>query len=144
MSDRQTVLAQFKTLGRVTPNADSFTQPSGPVPAVDDIGNEIGGIQLPDLAAPLCVHTGWNARHPDIGTPHVELSEIGSTWWHTDLPTLNQHLQVTTAIVDELIQRRLARATDRSILLEHAQTRWQQAAQTRDQSPMARPRDNDT
>ena len=35
--------------------------------AVDDDGNEIGGIVLPEIAVPLAAHTGWNLRHPDIG-----------------------------------------------------------------------------
>jgi len=34
---------------------------------VDADGNEVGGIVLPELAAPLATHTGWNLRHPDIG-----------------------------------------------------------------------------
>jgi len=37
------------------------------VSAVDDDGNEIGGIVLPEIAVPLAAHTGWNLRHPDIG-----------------------------------------------------------------------------
>lgn len=32
------------------------------VPAVDDDGNDIAGIRLPDIAVPLATYTGWNLR----------------------------------------------------------------------------------
>ena len=37
------------------------------VSAVDEDGNELGGIRLPDISVPLATHTGWNLRHPDMG-----------------------------------------------------------------------------
>src|SRR6266536_6536871 len=37
------------------------------VSAVNADGNEVAGLVLPELAAPLATHTGWNLRHPDIG-----------------------------------------------------------------------------
>jgi len=37
------------------------------VSAVDDDGNEIAGIPVPELRVPLATHTGWNLRHPEIG-----------------------------------------------------------------------------
>jgi hypothetical protein len=49
------------------------------VPAVDDDGNEVGGIVLPELRVPLATHTGWNLRHPDIGGEHQLLVFAGST-----------------------------------------------------------------
>jgi hypothetical protein len=49
------------------------------VSAVDPDGNELAGIQLPDLTAPLATHTGWNTRHPDIGGPGQTIPMIGST-----------------------------------------------------------------
>ena len=39
------------------------------VPAVDEDGNELGGIRLPDVSMPLATHTGWNLRHPEMGAP---------------------------------------------------------------------------
>ncbi len=48
------------------------------VPAVDDAGNGRGGIRLPQVAAPLATHTGWNYRHPSIGAPDRLASEIGA------------------------------------------------------------------
>ena len=46
---------------------------------MDQDGNEVGGIRLPDLAAPLATHTGWNIRHPETGGPGQTLRMIGST-----------------------------------------------------------------
>ncbi len=37
------------------------------VSAIDADGNEVGGIGLPAIEAPLATYTGWNVRHPDIG-----------------------------------------------------------------------------
>ena len=39
------------------------------VPAVDDDGNEISGIRLPDLQVPLATYTGWNLYEPEHGMP---------------------------------------------------------------------------
>ena len=37
------------------------------VSAIDADGNEVGGIRLPAIEAPLGTYTGWNVRHRDIG-----------------------------------------------------------------------------
>jgi hypothetical protein len=49
------------------------------VSAVDNDGNELDGIRLPDISVPLATYTGWNLRHPDIGGPGQTLSLLGST-----------------------------------------------------------------
>lgn len=50
------------------------------VPAVDEDGNELGGVRLPDIAVPLATHTGWNRRHEAIGAPdHVGPTLSGAT-----------------------------------------------------------------
>jgi Alpha/beta hydrolase domain len=49
------------------------------VSAVDEDGNELAGIRLPDISVPLATYTGWSVRHPDIGGPGQTLSLIGST-----------------------------------------------------------------
>src|SRR5262245_59148061 len=49
------------------------------VSAVDDDGNEIGGIALPELMVPLATHTGWNLRHPDVGGAEQLLVFAGAT-----------------------------------------------------------------
>ena len=49
------------------------------VPAVDDDANDLGGLRLPDLSAPLATYTGWNARHADIGGEGQPLVLAGAT-----------------------------------------------------------------
>lgn len=49
------------------------------VAAVDEDGNELAGIRLPDISVPLATYTGWNVRHPTIGGPGQTLSLLGST-----------------------------------------------------------------
>jgi hypothetical protein len=49
------------------------------VSAVDQDGNELGGILLPDLTTPLGTHTGWNLRHADIGGTGQTFGTLGST-----------------------------------------------------------------
>jgi hypothetical protein len=49
------------------------------VPAVDQDGNEVSGVRLPDLTVPLATYTGWNLRHPQMGAPDRVMSLMGST-----------------------------------------------------------------
>ncbi|PKB71211.1 MAG: hypothetical protein BZY87_06655 [SAR202 cluster bacterium Io17-Chloro-G6] len=46
---------------------------------VDQDGNELGGIRLPDVAVPLATVMGWNLRHPDTGSPGQTHKTMGST-----------------------------------------------------------------
>ena len=48
------------------------------VSAVDADGNEVGGVRLPAITAPLATYTGWNVRHPDIGGVGQVLSPGGT------------------------------------------------------------------
>jgi hypothetical protein len=49
------------------------------VPAVDQDGNEVAGIRLPDLTVPLATYMGWNPRHPTQGAPEQLVRMHGST-----------------------------------------------------------------
>ena len=49
------------------------------VPAVDEDGNELGSIRMPDVSVPLATYTGWNLRHPDMGSPDQLMNLAGST-----------------------------------------------------------------
>lgn len=49
------------------------------VAAVDQDGNEVAGIRLPDLTVPLATYTGWNLRHPSQGGPGQTLGNQGAT-----------------------------------------------------------------
>lgn len=41
-------------------------------------GNEISGIQAPELLVPLATHTGWNFNNPAVGDPDILFRQIGS------------------------------------------------------------------
>jgi len=49
------------------------------VAAVDDDGNEVAGIRLPEVQVPLATHTGWTLRHPEIGGSQQLLVFAGGT-----------------------------------------------------------------
>jgi len=48
------------------------------VPQVDQDGNDLGGVRLPQLEVPLATYTGWNLRDPKIGMPDERVSFLGS------------------------------------------------------------------
>jgi len=48
------------------------------VPQTDADGNDLGGVSLPSLQAPLATYTGWNLRDPSIGLPELRSSFLGS------------------------------------------------------------------
>jgi hypothetical protein len=49
------------------------------VPAVDQDGNEVCGVQLPYQAVPLATYTGWNVRHAAIGGTGQVLASGGAS-----------------------------------------------------------------
>ena len=67
-----------QAMGRTTtlPPVEGETYPAL-VSDVDDDGNEVGGIRLPDVSVPLATNTGWNLRHPDIGNPDLIIGITG-------------------------------------------------------------------
>lgn len=48
------------------------------VPQVDEDGNELAGIRLPDQAVPIGTLTGWNFRAPSSGNPNAIVPLLGS------------------------------------------------------------------
>lgn len=48
------------------------------VPSVDADGNELGGVRMPFLTAPLAAFTPWNLRAPATGFPTYRASFVGS------------------------------------------------------------------
>jgi hypothetical protein len=95
---------------------------------VDAAGNETAGIRLPEVAAPIGVHTGWNLRHPDMGAPEDELFLVGSTWWFDDVPPLDEHLARSRAVIDDLVSRRLLLDVDVARLVARAERAWREAS----------------
>jgi hypothetical protein len=48
------------------------------VPRVDEDGNDLGGILLPEVQVPLATYTGWNLRSPETGAPAEMVAFLGS------------------------------------------------------------------
>ena len=48
------------------------------VPSVDDDGNEIAGVRMPELQVPLATYTGWNLFNEKSGPSHELSSMVGS------------------------------------------------------------------
>ena len=71
----------FNPQGQPAENLPSYVGSPYPirVPSVDQDGNEIPGIRLPDIMVPLGTHTGWNIRHADTGGSGQVMGTTGST-----------------------------------------------------------------
>jgi hypothetical protein len=70
---------EFRTAGRITVEPPRL----GPafnalVPQVDQDGNEVSGIRLPEIEHPLATYTGWNFRDESMGAPDEMIAFIGS------------------------------------------------------------------
>ena len=48
------------------------------VPQLDVDGNELSGVRLPMVAAPLGAYTGWNLRSPEMGAPREMIDGLGA------------------------------------------------------------------
>ena len=48
------------------------------VPQVNEDGNELDGVLLPELTVPLATYTGWSLRDPSIGAPDQRCAFVGS------------------------------------------------------------------
>ena len=70
---------EFKTKGVITNEPPRVGKPF-PVmaPQVDQDGIDIGGIKMPEVAAPLATYTGWNPRDPQTGAPDQLVDFAGS------------------------------------------------------------------
>jgi hypothetical protein len=117
------------------------------VPQVDVDGNDLGGIRLPEIAAPLATYTGWNLRSPSIGAPTERTAFLGS---FVPLPrtTADAHIahdprkpikdryksygdyssQFQKAL-DELVRERYILAEDSPQLTSRSQEEWKWVTQ---------------
>jgi hypothetical protein len=112
------------------------------VPQVDADGNDLGGIRLPEIVAPLATYTGWNLRSPSIGAPTERTAFLGSF-----LPLHKTAADAAAAhdpriaiddryksyddyrgkfqkAVDELVQEHYILAEDGPALLGNSQKEW--------------------
>ncbi|MFF0489788.1 alpha/beta hydrolase domain-containing protein [Nocardia sp. NPDC004068] len=90
------------------------------VPATDEDGNEIAGIRLPAVAAPLAVYTGWNPRRPIEGLPNVLYERLGSKLpFPPDRPSITEryptraaYAEAVRAAADQLVTQGFLLAED--------------------------------
>lgn len=70
---------EFKTKGVIANEPPRIGKPF-PVmaPQVDQDGADLGGIRMPEVAAPLATYTGWNPRDPKTGASHQLVDFAGS------------------------------------------------------------------
>ncbi len=62
------------------------------VSALDDDGNEVAGVRLPDLTVPVGTHTAWNLRHPETGSPEQVIPMRGLTRFFAPTRTRREEL----------------------------------------------------
>lgn len=48
------------------------------VPRVDEDGNDVSGVRIPEMSVPVATYTGWNLRDPATGFAGERVSFIGS------------------------------------------------------------------
>jgi hypothetical protein len=118
-------------------------QPLGPeyatlVPQVDDDGNDIAGIRLPFLEAPLGTHTGWAMLSPGNGAPDIcgqdgqfipfantqaERLAAGDPRLSIQerYPSHNAYVRVVTQAATRLVQRRFLLHEDKERIVEEAE-----------------------
>ncbi len=58
---------------RQPPQPDSGRKYKVMVPAVDEDGNELAGVRLPEVAVPIGTHTGWNPRRQGFASGDLAL-----------------------------------------------------------------------
>jgi hypothetical protein len=100
------------------------------VPQVDRDGNEIGGVRLPDLEAPLGFYSGWNLRAASIGSPDRMIAFTGS-FFPFDLAKIRQryksreaYLAAFRAAGEKLAASRLVLASDVPKMVEGSRELW--------------------
>jgi hypothetical protein len=112
------------------------------VPQVNDDGNEMGGVLLPEVAVPLGTHTGWNVTVPQLRDLGYLAGLVGS---FVPFPLTREARKQTgdarrsieeryasrTAYLDEvrrateaLVGERFVLADDVPAILRDAETRW--------------------
>jgi hypothetical protein len=112
------------------------------VPQVDQDGNELAGIRLPEIAVPLATYTGWNFRKPAIGAPNQLYPLLGSYVPFTGTkaerdrahdprqsieeryPTRERYLELVQDAGAALVKDRYLLADDLPGLVEHASEHW--------------------
>ena len=96
-------------------------------PAVDAGLNETAGIRLPDIAASIGFHTGWNPRHPDHGGADQAAIFMGISMFDRPQQTSDDYRAAVERVTDRLIDERLVLAEDRDRVIDNAMARFEYA-----------------
>ena len=113
------------------------------VPQVDEGGNDLGGVRLPELQVPLATYTGWNLRDPSIGLPGERVSFIGSDIPFPQTKSANdprrclreryasraEYLQRFRAAAEQLVGERFLLHEDLDALVRRGGAEWDRIAQ---------------
>lgn len=112
------------------------------VPAVDEDGNERGGIRLPEIAVPLATHTGWAFRSAQAGSPEQLMPLMGSSLAFSltrgareasgdprrsvqeRYPSRDDYLRQFEAAARDLVRQRLLLEEDVPRVLERGAAHW--------------------
>lgn len=123
---------EFESKGIVTIDPPKLGAPyPSLVPAVDAEGFDLGGIRLPEIAAPLGVYTGWNLRSADVGSPDEMTSGLLGSFFPYTTTTLQSrygsrdaYLAKLSDAVDRLTSERWLLPDDKQRILTRAGQLW--------------------
>jgi hypothetical protein len=112
------------------------------VAAVNDDGDEVAGVRLPELQAPLASYTGWNPRALQPGLPKVlyefpgsmfkfaatEEEQLATGDGRRSIPARyhdrNAYAAAVGAVVDDLVEQRLLLRSDAERAIRSAVNRY--------------------
>jgi hypothetical protein len=116
------------------------------VPRVNEDGNELDGVRLPELTVPLATYTGWSLRDPSIGAPDQRCAFVGS---YVPLARTAEERKKSgdprksiaeryasredyvgrfTRALDELVAARWILAEDRAAMVQLGEREWAEAS----------------
>jgi hypothetical protein len=102
----------------------------GYVSALDEDGNEVAGLRLPDLTKPLGLHTGWNPRHPETGGEDLTSHFVGLTQWLSREDILARYdnkasyLGLVRDDADQLAAKGIILPEDVDLVVANCSERW--------------------
>ena len=123
------------------------------VAAVDEDGNEVAGIRMPDVSVPVATHTGWNRRGGNTGSPEQQIPMAG---WSIFFPetaeerdrsgdprrsieerylSRDAYLTAVREAAEELIEARYALAEDLEAMIDIAAERWDHVTRVEEAVP---------
>ena len=103
------------------------------VSAVNEDGNEIAGIAMPDISVPIGTHTGFNPRHPRSGGVGQLVEYVGSTqFFEADeierrYGDRSTYLRLIREAAEKLVQERYLLVGDVELCVDIAMERYDYA-----------------